>query len=345
MSFCKHTSKTKVSGMWTIPEDTLRKLSGNLVSSNSIWFPFCPNIKFWLNAEIGVDNSADVFLSSNGHFDRDDFQCFLRAEKDGKVFGKFADGLIAINERVRVCYLDLSIGVHFKIVFKKECPLCLEREAVSVAKKSRSTILTCESALSAESSPNDRKRKSQNTKDQIEEIKRLKKELTENSCVIAKLTIERKDLTDKLFEVVKARDQLKSKAIEFERRVQKAQDDYQSLQIESNKQITDLTTERDNLSTAMFDHYKELYKKSLTCGYEDLKDFSFELLKSQLTTKRSPDLMILAVAMKDVRLIEIVIEFTDRHGGKEKLFLSDEFAQLFNENVELYGKVMETLRL
>ncbi|KAI6204339.1 hypothetical protein M3Y94_00662400 [Aphelenchoides besseyi] len=110
-------------------------MSGNLVSSNSIWFPWCPNIKFWLKAKVYVDGFADVFLSSNGNFDRDDFQCYLRAEKDGKVFGKSADGLIAINERVRVCYLDLSIGVHFKIVFKKDCAVCPENDAASVTEK------------------------------------------------------------------------------------------------------------------------------------------------------------------------------------------------------------------
>ncbi|KAI6202844.1 hypothetical protein M3Y94_00487300 [Aphelenchoides besseyi] len=163
-------------------------------------------------------------------------------------------------------------------------------------------------------------------------IQRLKQELVEKNAKIAAQSVELVELV----EMRKERDECKTKIkaqdctikvlkesvanLTAERDECKTKLEAQDCTIKVLKESTsNVTAERGKINPTIFNLCKELYKKTVTFDSQEWKDDCIELLKSQLTTKTSPELMILAVEMNDLRLIKIVIDFMNQHGGKINL--------------------------
>ncbi|KAI6217248.1 Speckle-type POZ protein-like [Aphelenchoides besseyi] len=86
-----------------------------------------------------------------------------------------------------------------------------------------------------------------------------------------------------------------------------------------------------------------IYKLSVRFQIDTLKEACVKLFESKLTMQAAPEMFILATKYKEEKLSQIVIEYVQGNGGKEKLLLSDEFMDLLKTDAKLYTEVVKAL--
>ncbi|KAI6220802.1 hypothetical protein M3Y95_01034900 [Aphelenchoides besseyi] len=146
MDECHHL--LEITDTWNIPD--LKQYwpkNGEQKISDQIWFPFQPETKFCLTLQTDhqkdgwfQDPSSRVFISYDGPFSRDDFDCYLwyvapisTTELGGEYVRGSKDKPIPINESIRGVPFGKSMEIYCKIVYKQPCPYC-ESESEKVSK-------------------------------------------------------------------------------------------------------------------------------------------------------------------------------------------------------------------
>ncbi|KAI6203007.1 hypothetical protein M3Y94_00506700 [Aphelenchoides besseyi] len=83
------------------------------------------------------------------------------------------------------------------------------------------------------------------------------------------------------------------------------------------------------------EHLNELYKLSVRFQIDALKEKCVKSLESKLTIETSPEVFILATKYKDEKLRQIVIDHVQENGGKESLYSSNAFMNLFENRRQI----------
>ncbi|KAI6198530.1 hypothetical protein M3Y96_00528900 [Aphelenchoides besseyi] len=75
----------------------------------------------------------------------------------------------------------------------------------------------------------------------------------------------------------------------------------------------------------------ELYRLCVCLGIRDLRKTFMDKMKSLMSTKNVPKLLVMTVSYKDKQLSQLATEFAEQNNGKEKFAFSGEVFELFEE--------------
>ncbi|KAI6186068.1 Protein roadkill, protein [Aphelenchoides besseyi] len=324
MKMCKHKWMIEGTRTWSVFEPVeFWTTFDQIPTSDFFEFSFIPKAQFRFALKSHVNSVLTVCLLCDGEIEVEDFEFFLWVKQNDLICGS-KERPIEVHRGLNFRrYSNDLIQMFCKVVTKK-CHFCAPVGCLETNSLSQTTTLAVEGDPSLDSK------------------------------ILWKLQKENK-LTDFCLKASETRIMVHRNVLAirskffarwFEENPEKREYSLENTSSEAAKSLVDFvylgqTLNSDRLSEEQFE---KIYELSVRFSISRLHRHFLEVIKRQLSMNNAADLLVLAVGNDDKQLIEMVVEFAEKSGGKGELLLSDLFMELLTKDLKFYKKIVECLR-